>query len=74
MKALQTLRENGIKSELYPDLGLSNKQQKKQWKYATARGIEFVVSSIENNQFVLKNMTTGEQVTCSLKELTNKVK
>ena len=74
MKALQTLRENGIKSELYPDFGLSNKQQKKQWKYATIRGIEFVVSSVENNQFVLKNMATGEQVICSLKELINKVR
>lgn len=74
MKALQTLRENGIKCELYPDLGLSNKQQKKQWKYVTTRGIEFVVSSVENEVFTLKNMATGEQIVCSLKELTNKVR
>jgi len=74
MKALQVLRENGIKCELYPGLGLSNKQQKKQWKYVTTRGIEFVVSSLENEVFTLKNMATGEQVACSLKELINKVR
>jgi len=74
MKALQTLRENGIKSELYPDIALSNKQQKKQWKYTTTRGIEFVVSSVENEVFTLKNMATGEQIACSLKELIHKVK
>lgn len=73
IKAIKTLRENNIKSELYPDTATSNKQQKKQWKYVTNRNIQFVVTNVDNNTFVLKNMTNGEQITCSLNELISKV-
>ena len=73
IKAIKNLRENNIKSELYPDTATSNKQEKKQWKYVTSRGIEFVVTNVDNNMFVLKNMTNGEQTTCSLDELISKV-
>lgn len=69
LKAIKELRAKGIKSELYPDVGTSNKQQKKQWKYVTNREIEFVVSKIENEVYTLKNMLKGEQTTCSLSEL-----
>ncbi|CAL2078734.1 histidine--tRNA ligase [Tenacibaculum dicentrarchi] len=69
IKAIKNLRENNIKSELYPDTATSNKQQKKQWKYVGSRGIEFVVTDVEKDVFVLKNMTNGEQTTCSLDEL-----
>ncbi|MBE7628943.1 histidine--tRNA ligase [Tenacibaculum piscium] len=69
IKAIKNLRENNIKSELYPDTATSNKQQKKQWKYVSSRGIEFVVTDVENDVFVLKNMINGEQTTCSLAEL-----
>ncbi len=74
MKALKSLRENNIKSEFYPDLGESNKQQKRQWKYVTNREIEFVVSSVENDVFTLKNMISGDQIDCSLSELVEKLK
>ncbi len=70
MKAVQTLRKKGIKCELYPDLGLSNKQQKKQWKYVTNRKIKFVVSKVENEKFTVKNMIDGSQKIFSLEELT----
>jgi histidyl-tRNA synthetase len=73
LKAIKALRENNIKCEIYPDVASSNKKEKKQWKYATTRAIEFVVSKIENNQFVLKKMSDGTQVTCSLSELINTV-
>ena len=73
LKAIMALRDNNIKCELYPDLASSNKKEKKQWKYATTRGIAFVVSKVENNSFVLKNMTTGEQISCSLTELIRRV-
>ena len=69
-----TLRENNIKCEVYPDLGKSNKQQKKQWKYVTTREIEFVVSGVENELFTLKNMNTGEQTECSLSEMIKALK
>ena len=58
MKAIQSLRANGIKSEFYPDLGVSNKQEKRQWKYVASRAILFVVSKVENDVFTLKNKLT----------------
>ncbi len=73
IKAIKSLRQNNIKSELYPDTAKTNKQEKKQWKYVTNRNIEFVVTNVDNNTFVLKNMTNGEQATCSLNELISKV-
>ncbi|WP_299053308.1 histidine--tRNA ligase [uncultured Polaribacter sp.] len=74
MKAIKFLREHGIKAEFYPDLGESNKQQKKQWKYVSSRAIEFVVSGVENDDFILKNMISGEQLNCSLSDLLEKLK
>ncbi|NEW77845.1 MAG: histidine--tRNA ligase [Gelidibacter sp.] len=69
MKALLALRRNNIKSELYPD----SAKLKKQMNYANKREIPFVVmvgsSEIENNTYTLKNMQSGEQEVCSLKEL-----
>ena len=74
MKAIKSLRENNVKSEFYPDLGESNKAQKRQWKYVTNRAIEFVVAKVENDVFTLKNMNSGEQTDCSLTELVEKLK
>ena len=74
MKAIKSLREHTIKSEFYPDLGVSSKQQKRQWKYVSSREIEFVVSKVEKDVFTLKNMTSGEQVNSSLLELVQQLK
>ncbi len=74
MKAITTLRSNNIKSEFYPDLATSNKQQKKQWKYISNRQIEFVVTKLNENSFTLKNMNSGEQSECSITELIDKLK
>ena len=69
MKALVELRKNNIKSELYPD----SAKMKKQMNYANKREIPYVVlvgtTEVENNSYTLKNMKTGEQQLCSLKEL-----
>ena len=69
MKALKELRKHQIKSELYPD----NAKMKKQMNYANKREIPFVVmvgsNEIENNNYTLKNMQSGEQQVCNLKEL-----
>jgi histidyl-tRNA synthetase len=74
MKAIKSLRAHSIKSEFYPDLGESNKQQKRQWKYVSSREIEFVVSKVENEVFTLKNMNSGEQINCSLSDLLQQLK
>jgi histidyl-tRNA synthetase len=46
---------------------------KKQMNYANKRKIEFVVlvgsQEIENNQFTLKNMISGEQYSLNINEL-----
>lgn len=74
LKAVQALRKAGIKSEIYPDTATSNKQEKKQWKYVSNRKIEFVISKIENDQFILKDMINGTQSDCTLEELITKTK
>ncbi len=73
MKAIKRLRESGVKCEFYPDLGESNKQQKRQWKYVSSREIEYVVSKVEDEVFLLKNMNLGEQANCSFAELVEKI-
>ncbi len=69
MKALVELRNKEIKSELYPE----SSKMKKQMNYANRREIPFVVivgsNELENNNYTLKNMQTGDQQVCSLKEL-----
>ena len=74
MKAINTLRKENIKCELYPDFAATNNQQKKQWKYVTKKGIDFVVSAFENGKFLLKNMQNSEQSYCSIDEIISKVK
>ncbi|HNQ28076.1 MAG TPA: histidine--tRNA ligase [Aquaticitalea sp.] len=69
MIAIKTLRERGIKAELYPD----GKNTKKQMNYANKRHIPYVVlvgdTELKSNMFALKNMATGEQKLLSLDEL-----
>ncbi|VAV84039.1 hypothetical protein MNBD_BACTEROID02-2015, partial [hydrothermal vent metagenome] len=68
-KAINVLRKSNINCEMYPDLGKSNKQQKKQWKYVDNREIAFVVSKMEGDLFVVKNRINGEQINCNMDEL-----
>lgn len=61
MKAIKSLREAGIRVELYPD----NVKVGKQFQHAEKRGIQFAVltgtSEMNENKFALKNLATGEQ-------------
>lgn len=69
IRCIKVLRYNNISSELYPDDVKMNKQM----IYANKRAIDFVVlagsSEIEKQQFTLKNMQSGKQQNCSIKEL-----
>jgi len=69
LRAIKALRNAGIKSEIYPDTASSNKQQKKQWKYVSTREISFVISEIQQNKFILKDMNDGSQSVCTLEQL-----
>ncbi|MDO6801990.1 histidine--tRNA ligase [Wenyingzhuangia sp. 1_MG-2023] len=68
-KAIRSLRDSGIKSELYP----SAAKMKKQMMYANKRGIPFVVlvgeKEMETGTYTLKNMDKGEQTECKMDEL-----
>jgi len=69
LEAVKKLRALDIKSEVYPE----NAKLKKQMNYANKRGISFVVfvglSELENDNYTLKNMTSGEQKECNFAEL-----
>ena len=69
MQAITKLRKAGVNAELYPD----EAKLKKQMTYANKRGINFVVlvgeQELSQNQFTLKNMTSGDQSLVTYNEL-----
>ncbi len=73
LPAIRQLRENGISVELYPDAG----KIKKQFDYANKKNIRFVVlageSEMQNRQFAVKDMVSGEQETAPFDMLTKKI-
>jgi len=74
LKAIKALRTQGINAELYPDTA----KMKKQMNYANKRQISNVVlvgdEELENNNYSLKNMTSGEQRKVSIEGLINALK
>ena len=67
------LREEGIRTEVFPD----SVKMKKQMSYANAKQIPFVVlageTEMAEGKFTLKNMATGEQALVTPEELLLKV-
>ena len=61
LQIVKELRQNDIKTELYPDVV----KLKKQMSYANAKGIPYVIMAgeeeINNNQVTIKNMIDGQQ-------------
>jgi len=61
LKVAQLLRNNKIKTEVYPSL----EKLDKQLKYANKKNVPYVIilgpDEVKNNQVVLKDMKTGEQ-------------
>lgn len=74
MKAISQLRQAGIKAELYPDAA----KLAKQFQHADKRGIPFTVlcgdEEINSNTFKIKNLSSGEQESVNLQELTERLK
>lgn len=66
MQAITALRRQGISAELYPDAAKWDKQ----FKYAEKRGVPFVIRSIEQEVYSVKNLATGEVLACSWEQLT----
>lgn len=74
LKGVQALRKAGIKSEIYPDTATSNNQQKKQWKYVDKRAIPFVISEINNDQYVLRDVVNRNDSSYTIEELITRIK
>ncbi|APY12100.1 histidine--tRNA ligase [Seonamhaeicola sp. S2-3] len=74
LKAIKTLRKQGVNAELYPDAA----KMKKQMTHANRRHIPFVVlvgdEEINSNTYTLKNMVSGEQSKLSLEDLIAAIK
>jgi histidyl-tRNA synthetase len=70
---LQALRNAGVDSELYPDPA----KMKKQLKHASDLGVQFVAMRGEQERsadvWTLRDMSTGDQVACTVDELLNRV-
>ena len=75
IKTVKILRDSGINTELYPD---STAKLDKQLKYADKKGIPYVViigpEEIENNNVVLKNLETKEQIKTTVENIISLVK
>jgi len=74
LKILSSLRNNGIKSEIYPDQA----KLKKQMNYADKKSIPYVIligsQEIASGKYTLKNMKDGTQQQLSLKSLIDLLK
>jgi histidyl-tRNA synthetase len=70
MKAIQQLRIQNIKTELYPDIAKIDKQ----FKHAEKRKIPFVVKEIANEMYTLKSLVSGEQSQVDFDGLIQKLK
>lgn len=74
MKAIQILRNEGIKAELYPDKA----KMAKQFQFADKKGIQYAVivgeTEMEEKVYALKNLVSGTQEKISIEELINKLK
>jgi histidyl-tRNA synthetase len=69
-KIAQTLRQNGINTDLYPD---PNDKLDKQLKYADKKGISYAViigpDEVKNNKATLKNLKDRSQVSVPYNDL-----
>lgn len=71
LKVLQTLHENNISAEIYPEPA----KMKKQFNYANSKNIPFIIiigdNELQTNTIQLKNMNSGEQISSDLDNIIN---
>ena len=71
---MSNLRYQGIICELYP----SNVKIKKQLDYANKKNFDFVIligeEEVNNDSFILKNMSSGEQNSYRIDNLEDQIK
>ena len=73
LKVANTLRENGIATEIYPD----QSKLKKQLDYANKKMIPFVIvigsDEMKDGMLTIKNMETGEQEKLGVNDIIKKL-
>ncbi|WP_116788998.1 histidine--tRNA ligase [Flavobacterium psychrotrophum] len=73
LKAINKLRKEGIKAELYPDAAKIGKQ----FQYADKRAIPFAVltgeTELADNTYTLKNLASGEQEVVTFEVLAERI-
>ncbi|MCR5862968.1 histidine--tRNA ligase [Flavobacterium sp. J372] len=73
LRAIKSLREAGIKAELYPDAAKMGKQ----FQHADKRGITYAViaggEEMAANVYTLKNLETGNQEKIEIETLSNRL-
>ncbi len=74
VKLLSELRQEGVRSDIYPEVS----KVKKQMSYANKLGVPYVVTigsqEIEEGVFSLKNMLSGEQKKLSWQSIVNELR
>jgi histidyl-tRNA synthetase len=70
MQIITSIRNKGIKAEMYPEFT----KIEKQFKYAERRGIPFVIKEIAAGMFTLKDINSGEQIQMNFESLLQKLK
>ncbi len=74
LKIASTLRNQGIATQIYPELDKLTKQLKMANKQKITFAIIIGEEEVANNKMQLKNMVTGEQQLLTLEDLVNEVK
>ena len=70
LKLVTLFRKNGVKADLYPDSATNQKQENKQFKFATNKNVPYVViireDELKSATFTVKNINENTQETYSL--------
>ena len=78
LKLVTVFRKNGIKADLYPDSASNQKQENKQFKFATNKNVPYVViireDELKSESFTVKNIKEGTQETYSLNNVEDFIK
>ena len=70
LKLVTLFRKNGVKADLYPDCATNQKQENKQFKFATNKNVPYIAiireDELKSATFTVKNINENTQETYSL--------
>lgn len=78
LKLVTLFRKSGIKADIYPDSATNQKQEHKQFKFATNKNVPYVViireDELKNASFTVKNVKEGTQAMYSITNVEDFIK